>query len=76
MISKWFKGKELVMAFGISSSILRIGSFVNGPIMEALANNWSVGFSFMFGFGLCVFSLVMSILLVLLDAYATGMKGP
>ena len=70
VISAWFKGKELVMAFGITSSVLRTGSFINGPLMEHFATNHSVGFSFMVGFGLCIFSLITGICLVMVDNYA------
>ena len=71
MISNWFKGKEMVLAFGITSSVLRIGSFINGPLMEYLANSYNVGTSFMVGFGLCIFSLIMGICMVFLDSYAS-----
>ena len=70
VICSWFKGGELAMAFGINSTILRIGSFANGPLMLHLADTKSVGFSFMVGFYLCVFSLASGICLVLLDTYA------
>ena len=70
MISNWFKGKQLVMAFGINRGVASIGSFVNGPMMEYFASNFSVGFSFMVGFGFCIISLIMGICLVLVDSYA------
>ena len=70
VISNWFKGRELVMAFGITASILRFGSFANGPLMNKLANEYSVGFSFMIGFVICIFSLIMGIFLVIVDSYA------
>ena len=70
MTSTWFKGKELVMAYGIASSLLRVGTFVNGPLMEHLASKYSVGFAFMIGFAFCIFSLLMGICLVLVDIYA------
>ena len=38
--------------------------------MEHLADSKSVGFSFMVGFCLCIFSLIAGICLVLVDAYA------
>jgi len=68
--STWFKGRELVTAFGLTLSLLRLGSFINGPLIEHLATNYSVGFSFMVGFCICVFSLLAGIVLVLLDVYA------
>ena len=70
VITAWFKEKELAMAFGISSTVLRGGSFANGPLMEHLASTKSVGYSFMVGFWLCIFSLVSGILLVIVDSYA------
>ena len=61
----------MALAFGITSSVLRSGSFINGPTMEHLANSYSVGASFMVGFGLCLLSLIMGICLVLVDSYAS-----
>ena len=38
IVSQWFKGNELQFAFGVNLSVARVGSFINGPVVTAIAS--------------------------------------
>ena len=57
-------------AFGMLPSVARIGSVLNGPTVNAIADSYSVGSAFLVGFFICIFCLLLAIILVLLDKYA------
>ena len=75
IVASWFQGKELAFAYGLVLSVARIGSSVNGPVEAGLAEKYSVGFALLIGFYICVFSLVMALLLVWIDAWAAKKDG-
>ena len=75
IVSAWFQGRELAFAFGINLSVARIGSSINGPVVTALADDYSVGFALLVGFFICCFSLLMAFLLVWIDAWAAKKDG-
>jgi MFS family permease len=75
IVSSWFQGKELSFAFGINLSVARIGSSINGPVETWAANDYSVGFALMIGFVICLFSLLMAVFLVVIDAWAAKKDG-
>lgn len=75
----WFKGKELNMVFGLQLSFARIGSTVNFLVMESLysaVSNLSsdgthvLGLVLYIAAGTCVFSMICSICVSLLDKRA------
>ena len=70
IVASWFQGRELAFAFGINLSVARVGSFINGPVVTALANDYSVGFALLVGFYICCFSLLMAFLLAWIDMWA------
>ena len=70
LVSVWFKGKEMNFAFGTTMSIARIGATINGPIENWAADTHGVGYGMMFGFGVCIFSLVIACCLTYMDWWA------
>ena len=70
IISSWFKGNELNFAFGLNLSVARLGSTINGPVENWAAENHSVGYGLMIGFGICIFSLIVAVCLVFIDWWA------
>ena len=42
----WFKGQEYLMALGINYSAIRLVGYINGPLMEYIAEKHAVGFCF------------------------------
>lgn len=79
-VVSWFAGKEINTVFGINLSFSRIGSTVGmnvmGPIYDALSESYKdnkphlMGILLMIGAGLCLFSLLCSVLLAVLDMRA------
>jgi len=59
--SKWFKGKDLAFAFGITLSFARVGSYANMVVTPDLAQN-SLKMAFWFGTLTCLISLLMTAL--------------
>lgn len=68
IVSNWFTGKELSMALGMNVSISRLGSVLNDFLEPQLYDaTGTVILGLWIGFGLCVFSLVLGILLGTID---------
>jgi nitrate/nitrite transporter NarK len=68
--ARWFKGKELALAFGIALSFARIGSALNLNVTPYIVEKGGVQAGLWVGAFCCVFSLVGAILLSLMDKYA------
>ena len=62
-------------AFGIMLSVARLGSFIQGPIVEWLATGHSVGFALMVGFIICVACLLILFVLICIDVWAEKKDG-
>jgi len=60
--SKWFKGKDLSLSFGITLSFARIGSFANLVITPRLAASAGIPFAVWFGTITCAVSFAMTVL--------------
>lgn len=74
----WFKGKELSFVFAVQAAFNRLGGasglLLNRPLYElfdSIGNkSFRLGIVFLFGVGLCIFSLIMSIMSAILDKRA------
>lgn len=77
IISQWFKGKELGFALGLNLTVSRLASVLGGIIIPLMisADGDRVDTVMWFGTGLCVFSLIAGILLVVIDSYAEKKDG-
>jgi len=81
IISQWFKGKELSFAFGITLCVARVGSYINGIALPAVANEFpgepvkQVAYGLFLGFAICVLSWITAMLLACIDAYADRVEG-
>eukprot|EP00761_Pharyngomonas_kirbyi_P008431 gb/GECH01008442.1/.p1 GENE.gb/GECH01008442.1/~~gb/GECH01008442.1/.p1 ORF type:complete len:486 (+),score=59.88 gb/GECH01008442.1/:1-1458(+) len=73
--AKWFKGKELSLAFGITLSISRIGSSVNMVLEPQIARESNLATALWFGSIICVISVVVAIILWVMDAYGHTRAG-
>lgn len=58
------------MALGVNITFSRLASVINGLVTPNLANNYSIGFAFLFGSVLCVFSFINAMGVAFLDRYA------
>lgn len=77
IVSRWFKGNELSFAFGLNLSVSRLGSVLNGIVLPRVveANDGLIGKALFIGFGICVFSWVMGLLLCIVDYWADKKDG-
>jgi nitrate/nitrite transporter NarK len=70
IVSRWFKGGELAFAFGITLSVGRIGSLVNGYVIPTAATNYGVPYALFIGFYLCLASFIGTFCVIALDCWA------
>jgi MFS family permease len=55
LITNWFEGKELALAFGINMSVSKLGSVWNNIMSPFLLHKYhDINISFLFGFLLCI----------------------
>ena len=71
IVSQWFKGKEMNTAMGLNLTVARMGSVIAGWVLPPVYSaTKSLGDAFAIGAGLCVFSFVCAIGIVILDKAA------
>lgn len=81
IISQWFKGKELSFAFGVTLCVARVGSYINGWALPAVAKDFpdepvkQVAYGLFLGFAICVMSWITAMVLACIDAYADKVEG-
>jgi len=73
IIARWFKGKELAVAFGIALTASRLGSmlnfFVTTPFLHAVEPS-GLEKTLFFSCGLCLFSVICAFIYALLEKRA------
>ena len=68
MVSRWFKGKELALAFGITLTVSRIGTMFSFNTGELIAHRFGgVHYSLVAALLFCAVSLASNLVYVLLD---------
>ncbi len=73
ILAKWFKGRELALAFGLALTFMRLGSFASLNLETWVANNYGgISAAFWFASIMCVFSLVFVIYYVVMEKTAEG----
>ncbi|XP_075891690.1 lysosomal dipeptide transporter MFSD1-like [Nelusetta ayraudi] len=68
----WFKDKELSLAFGLTVGCSRLGSVMNFLITQSFEEQYGMQWTLWGGVVLCVFGLIISIIVAILDHI--GMK--
>lgn len=76
IIARWFKGKELALAFGIALTVSRLGSLFSYNV-EALIVDFFGNYSFALwaGFLFCVLSLLSNLVYIFLDRRGEHILG-
>jgi MFS family permease len=73
ILTKWFKGKELALAFALALAFVRLGSFASLNLETAVANRYGgVGAALWFATIMCIFSLVFVIYYAVMEKAAEG----
>jgi len=70
IIARWFKGKELALAFGIALTIARLGTLFSFNTEQLLANRWGWRTALWIAAGLCLASLICNWIYTLMDRHA------
>jgi len=70
IVSSWFKGGELAFAFGITLSVGRLGSMVNGLVINRLVEIGGVPYALYVGFYVCVASILGTVCVISIDYWA------
>ena len=70
IIARWFKGKELALAFGIALTICRLGTLFSFNTEQLLANRFGWRNALWIAAGLCVAGLVCNWIYTLMDRHA------
>ena len=76
ILARWFKGKELAFAFGVSLTISRVGTLFSFNTEELIAshfNNYKL--ALWAAVGLCVFSILTNIVYVAMDKHGEASLG-
>jgi MFS family permease len=68
--ARWFTGKELALAFGITLTIARLGTLFSFNTEELLASRFGWQGALWIAFALCVFSLLCNWIYTLMDRHA------
>jgi len=70
IIARWFKGKELALAFGIALTICRLGTLFSFNTEELLASRLGWRNALWIAAGLCLASLICNWIYTLMDRHA------
>jgi MFS family permease len=70
IIARWFTGKELALAFGITLTIARLGTLFSFNTEELLATRFGWQRALWIAAALCVFSLICNWIYTLMDRHA------
>jgi len=70
IIARWFRGKELAMAFGITLTIARLGTLFSFNTEQLLASRFGWREALWIAAGLCLASLVCNWIYTLMDQHA------
>jgi MFS family permease len=73
--ARWFAGKELAMAFGITLTVSRLGTLFSFNTEELLASRFGFRGALWIAAGLCLFSLVANWIYTLMDRHAEPILG-
>jgi MFS family permease len=68
--ARWFTGKELALAFGITLTIARLGTLFSFNTEQLLANRYGWREALWIAAGLCVLSLICNWIYTLMDKHA------
>lgn len=77
MVSRWFKGKELALAFGITLTVSRIGTIFSFNTGELITEHFGgYHYALVAAFLFCIISLLANIVYVLMDRYGESILNP
>jgi MFS family permease len=76
IISRWFKGKEMALAFGIALTISRVGTLFSFNTEELIASYFhSYRIALWAAAGFCLFSVLCNLIFVVMDSHGEKVLG-
>jgi MFS family permease len=75
ILARWFKGKELALAFGASLTICRLGTMFSFNTEALIAGRMGPGAALWVAVGLCALSVVANLVYFLMDRRAEPVLG-
>lgn len=75
IVARWFTGKELALAFGVTLTISRLGTLFSFNTMELLSGRLGFRSALWIAAGLCALSLLCNWFYTLLDRHAQPVLG-
>lgn len=76
IISRWFKGKEMALAFGIALTISRVGTLFSFNTEELISKYFgSYRVALWAAAGFCLFSLLCNLIYVVMDSHGEKVLG-
>lgn len=76
IISRWFKGKEMALAFGIALTISRVGTLFSFNTEELISSYFhSYRIALWAAAGFCLFSLLCNLVFVVMDHHGEKVLG-
>lgn len=75
ILARWFKGKELALAFGVSLTIMRLGTMFSFNTEALMAERLGASAALWLAAGLCLASMLSTLVYVAMDRYAEPLIG-
>ena len=75
ILSRWFRGKELALAFGLNLTIMRLGTFLALNLQAPVAEAWGLGLALWFAAGVMAVGFGTFFLYLGLERLSRGRIG-
>jgi MFS family permease len=75
ILARWFKGKELALAFGVSLAIMRLGTMFSFNTEALIAERLGASAALWVAAGLCLASALSTLVYIALDRHAEPVIG-
>ena len=75
ILARWFRGKELALSFGVTLTIMRLGTLFSFNGISSVATRYGVDAALWVAAGLCAFSLLCNLVYFGLDRHGEGPLG-
>lgn len=75
ILARWFRGKELALSFGITLTIMRLGTLFSFNGISSVSSRFGVDAALWVAAGLCVFSLLCNLVYFAMDRHGEPALG-
>jgi MFS family permease len=75
ILARWFRGKELALSFGVTLTIMRLGTLFSFNGISSVANRYGVNQALWVAAALCAFSLLCNFVYFAMDKHGEAALG-